>query len=76
MYERIDINPLVCHGKPIITGTRIPVSLILGVLAAGDSTEMLLEDYPALTQEDITAALAYASSLSNFEEHSYMTAVS
>lgn len=76
MNDRVDINPLICHGKPIIKGTRIPVSLILGALASGDSNEILLEDYPTLTQEDIAAALDYASSLSNFEEHSYTAAVS
>ena len=71
MHERIEINPMVCHGKPVIKGTRVMVSTILGALAAGDSTETILEDYPHLQQEDITAALVFASDLSQFEDIPY-----
>lgn len=71
MHERIELNPLVCHGKPVIKGTRVMVSTILGALAAGDTAEMILEDYPNLQQEDIPAALSFASDLSQFEDIPY-----
>lgn len=71
MNDRIELNPLVCHGKPVIRGTRVLISTILGALAGGDTIEMILEDYPPLTNEDITAALAFASELSQFEDVPY-----
>jgi len=61
MSERISINPDVCNGKPVVRGTRITVQTILEFLAAGDSPEELLEEYPALAKEDIHACLNYAS---------------
>lgn len=63
MNERIELDPLICHGKPIIKGTRIMVSTILGALAGGETIEMILEDYPNLQREDIQAALALGSTL-------------
>ena len=57
MIDKIEINPKICHGKPIIKGTRVIVSNILGALASGDSVEEILNDYPNITQEDIFAAL-------------------
>ncbi|MCA9946057.1 MAG: DUF433 domain-containing protein [Anaerolineales bacterium] len=74
MHERIELNPLVCHGKPVIKGTRVMVSTILGALAAGDSVEIILEDYPNIKREDIQAALAFASELSQFEDIPYQLA--
>ena len=71
MHDRIELNPMVCHGKPVIKGTRVMVSTILGALAARDTAEMILEDYPDLQPEDIAAALAFASDLSQFEEIPY-----
>lgn len=71
MHERIELNPMVCHGKPIIKGTRVMVSTILGALAAGDSMEMILEDYTNIEREDISAALSFASELSQFEDIPY-----
>jgi uncharacterized protein (DUF433 family) len=59
--ERISINPNICHGKPCIKGTRIWVSLVLDFLASGDSIEIILEEYPHLTREDILACLAYGA---------------
>jgi len=59
--ERIVINPEVLSGKPVIKGTRIPVYLILELLAAGMSMDDVLREYPELTREDIQAALEYAS---------------
>lgn len=71
MNNRIELNPLICHGKPIIKGTRVMVSTILGALAGGDTIPMILEDYPNLINEDIMAALAFASELSKFEDVPY-----
>jgi uncharacterized protein (DUF433 family) len=58
--ERIELNPRVCNGKPVIRGTRIPVAVILEQIAEGESWENLLAGYPELTREDIQAALLYA----------------
>jgi len=74
--DRIQITPQVCHGKPVIKGTRVLVSTVLGALAAGDTVETILEDYPNLTPDDIQAALAFGSVLSRFEEHAYDVAAS
>ncbi len=59
--ERVLSDPQVMFGKPVIAGTRIPVEHILRKLAADMSLDAILRDYPALTAEDIQAALAYAS---------------
>lgn len=71
MHERISISPSICHGKPVVKGTRVLVSTLLGALAGGDSIEAVLEDYPNVTREDIDAALEFASELSDFQEASY-----
>ncbi|MEW6212780.1 MAG: DUF433 domain-containing protein [Acidobacteriota bacterium] len=63
MYDRISIDPKICHGQPCIKGTRIPVSQILSMLANGDSIESLLLAYPSLEREDILACVEYAASL-------------
>jgi uncharacterized protein (DUF433 family) len=60
MLERIELNPRVCGGKPVIRGTRIPVSVLIELLAAGESWESLLRSYPELEKDDIQAALLYA----------------
>jgi uncharacterized protein (DUF433 family) len=59
--ERIAINPAQCGGRPCIRGMRIRVIDILDLLAAGLSTEQVLEELPDLESEDILAALRYAS---------------
>lgn len=59
--DRIEIDPKVCNGKPVIRGTRIPVSVILEQMAEGESWDGLLEGYPELHREDIQAALLYAT---------------
>lgn len=61
--NRISTEPLVCHGKACIKGTRIMVSVILDNLAASVSQEEILKSYPTLTDEDIQAAIAYAAEL-------------
>ncbi len=57
----------ILRGKPHIKGTRIPVSLILGYLAAGYTTEKIIEEFPDLKKEQIIACLDYARALSEFE---------
>ena len=57
--DRIEINPDVLQGKPVIRGTRIPVELLLRKLSEGASEADLLDAHPRLTREDIRAALAY-----------------
>jgi uncharacterized protein (DUF433 family) len=59
--DRVELNPRVCNGKPVIRGTRIPVSVILEQIAQGESWDDLLKGYPELNKEDIKAALLYAS---------------
>ena len=71
MNDRIEINPEICHGQPVIRGTRITVSQILGSLSGGDSVEAVLEDYPGLTLPDLSAAMSFASSLARFEVSPY-----
>ena len=58
----IQSNPAIMMGKPVITGTRIPVELILEKFAAGETIEQLLEAYPRLTEEGIRAAFRYLAS--------------
>lgn len=60
-------SPDVIRGKPRIKGTRIPVSLILGYLAAGESTDKIIQEYPDLKEEQIAACLDYARDLADFE---------
>jgi len=62
--ERVTIDPNVCHGKPTIRGLRYPVEMLLGLLAAGMSSDDILADYEDLEREDILAALNYATRLS------------
>jgi uncharacterized protein (DUF433 family) len=61
MNDRIEINPDVMLGKPVIKGTRVPVELIVRKLGEGASIEDLLDGYPNLKKEDIQAALTYAA---------------
>jgi uncharacterized protein (DUF433 family) len=68
MLDRISIDPRICHGKPCIKGTRVPVFVILDALASGMTHEQIADDYPPITSEDIRAALNYAALLANEEE--------
>ncbi|MFW6075619.1 MAG: DUF433 domain-containing protein [Chloroflexota bacterium] len=61
--DRIVIDPAILAGKPVIAGTRIPVSLILNLLGHGYSFERIIEAYPNLTKADIGAAVSFASDL-------------
>ncbi|MEH2355499.1 DUF433 domain-containing protein [Nostoc sp.] len=67
LLERITVNPKIFGGKPIIRGRRLAVEHILGMLAAGDTIETLLEGYPWLEREDIQACLVYARRLVSHE---------
>jgi uncharacterized protein (DUF433 family) len=58
---RISIDPRIHHGKPCIKATRIPVSVIVGSIADGDTPERIIQSWPQLTPEDITAALRFAA---------------
>jgi uncharacterized protein (DUF433 family) len=62
-FDRISINPNICHGQACVRGTRIPVHQIVRMLANGDTIEDLLTEYPSLTREDIMASLDYAAAL-------------
>ena len=59
--DRIEINPKVMMGKPVVRGTRVPVELILRKLSEGATEDHLLEAYPRLTRADIQAAIGYAA---------------
>lgn len=61
LLKRIELNPAVMLGKPVIRGTRIPVELILRKLSEGATEEDILEAYPRLDKKDIQAAFAYAA---------------
>lgn len=63
MNERIVSDRNICGGEPCVKGTRIPVRVILSHLAAGDSIEQILRDFPTLTEADIRACLEFASYL-------------
>jgi len=63
MENRITIDPGTCNGRPIVRGTRITVQTVLEFLAAGDSVDDVLEEYPSLTREDVQACLLWASRL-------------
>jgi uncharacterized protein (DUF433 family) len=71
MHERIEMNPEIMGGKPVIKGTRIPVELVLRKLGAGAEMEELLAAYPHLTAEDIRAAQAFAADYLADEELVY-----
>ena len=59
LNDRIEINPAVCHGKPVVRGTRVLVSQILGALSGGDSIEDVLADYPSISSEDLSAVFDF-----------------
>jgi uncharacterized protein (DUF433 family) len=64
------MDPQICHGKPVIRGTRVLVSCLLGALAGGDSMERIQEDYQ-VSREDIGAALEFAKEASEYQVSSY-----
>ena len=67
--DRIELNPKVHHGKPVIAGTRVPVHMVLGLLGGGINPEEIIRDYyDSITIEDILACIRYANSLVEEEE--------
>jgi uncharacterized protein (DUF433 family) len=66
--DRIEVNPRVMLGKPVIRGTRIPVELILRKLSEGATEDDLLDAYPRLSRQDIQAAIGYAADTLAHEE--------
>jgi len=62
-FDRISIDPKICHGQACVMGTRIPVHQIVRMLANGDTVEELLAEYAPLSREDIMACLDYAAEL-------------
>ena len=71
---RITYHPSIFGGKPIIRGRRVAVEHVLGMLAAGDSVETILQGYPFLEKEDIQACLVYASKIVGHERIEPFTA--
>ena len=70
LISRITIDPEICHGKPVVRGMRIPVQSVFEYLAAGDSAEDLLAEFPDLEREDILACLEFAAwSLKTRSQH-------
>ncbi len=65
----------ICHGKPTFSGTRVLVSDIVEMVAAGEPIEDILEDYPSITREHITAALEYAAKLVSGERYVRFTKI-
>lgn len=59
--ERIIRDPAICTSQPVIRGTRVLVRLILGYLAHGETTDAILRDFPALTEADVRAVIAFAA---------------
>ncbi|PIU23184.1 MAG: antitoxin [Chloroflexi bacterium CG_4_9_14_3_um_filter_45_9] len=68
LLRRVEVNPRIMFGKPVIKGTRLPVNIILEKLAYGYTEEELIEEYPFLSVEDIKAAILYAARVISMEE--------
>jgi len=68
MNARIQIDPRILTGKPVVRGTRLAVEFVVGLLAQGWSEERILANYPTLCREDITACLQYASEILRAEK--------
>ena len=66
--DRIVIDPKICHGKPIVNGTRLPVAIVLGSLAGGMSFDEVQREY-SISIDDIRSAIAYANALVEREQH-------
>jgi uncharacterized protein (DUF433 family) len=75
MNQRINIDPAICHGKPVIKDTRVLVSNILADLADGLSYGQIISNYPNITEEDIKAALDFSSELTQFETITFDRAI-
>ena len=67
MFDRISLDPDICNGKPCIRGMRFPVSQIIDLVAAGNSFDQILRDFPDLEEADVRQALGYAAYLTREE---------
>lgn len=67
LSDRVQLEPTVCHGKPVVRGTRVLVSNVIGAIAAGQSHAEILADYPSITEADIRACLEFAGELTAME---------
>ena len=65
LFQRITIDPGICHGKPCIRGLRYPVTMILDLLGSGMTWPEIIDDYPDLEDDDIKASLLFAARLSD-----------
>lgn len=68
LHPRISIDPAICHGKPVVKGTRVLVEALLAAIAGGDDVARVADDY-GVAIEDVRAAVSYASSLVGDERH-------
>lgn len=66
--DHIVINPKIMLGKPVVKGTRIPVYVVLNLLAQGNTTEKIRKEYPDLTPANIMGAIQFAADMTSFEE--------
>ncbi|MEX0812568.1 MAG: DUF433 domain-containing protein [Chitinophagales bacterium] len=74
LFNRITVNPKICHGKPCIRNTRIMVESILEYLAGGDTIDDILEEFPDLEREDVLACISYANNILKFKSTSFKVA--
>lgn len=71
MFDRISIDPNICHGKACIKGTRVMVSILVDSVGAGMSFKEIIKSYPSVTEADIREALAYAAALAREQVFPY-----
>jgi len=67
LTNRVTIDPSICNGKPVITGTRVLVSNVLADLANNEKFDSIIQNYPNIKYEDISACLMFSSELTQFE---------
>jgi len=67
LSDRISFDPAICHGKPVVRGTRVLVANVVGAVASGQSAQDILLDYPSLKEMDIRACLEFAGNLTAME---------
>jgi uncharacterized protein (DUF433 family) len=67
LSDRISFDPAICHGKPVVRGTRVLVANIIGAVAAGQTIQDILQDYPSIKELDIRACLEFAGNLTAME---------
>jgi uncharacterized protein (DUF433 family) len=65
--DKISFEPSVCHGKPVVRGTRVLVANVVGAIAAGQTISEILQDYPSLKDQDVRACLEFAGNLTAME---------